>query len=104
MPGGDAGLPRPSLPAVALAARPAPVAPAARAAPAETLVAQVARWAAERCRVTTEYSSSLDWLLADFRAWVGGTERVNAREFAGALGTLGVRVWGGAVVAGIVLW
>lgn len=94
--------PRPSLPAVALAARPAPVAPAARAAPAETLVAQVARWAAERCRRTTEFSASLDGLLRDFREWAGAV-RVDRAAFAAALEGLGVRVLGGAVVVGVVL-
>jgi hypothetical protein len=46
----------------------------------------------------------MDSLLADYRAWRGGAERVGAREFESALGSLGgVRVHGHAVVVGIVL-
>ena len=82
--------------------RPAPVALSARGGPAEPLSAQVARWAAERCRHTEEYSSSLDLLLADYRHWAGGAD-VGAREFEGALEGLGATVHGHAVVAGVVL-
>lgn len=44
-------------------------------------------------------------MLRDFRRWSGGAERVGAREFEVALGGLGggVRVYGGAVVGGVVL-
>ena len=63
----------------------------------------VARWAAERCRME-HASAEVARLLADFRAWRGGAERVGAREFESALGSLGgVRVHGHAVVVGIVL-
>lgn len=62
---------------------------------------------AERCRRISEHSASLDGLLADFRAWAGGAERVDAREFERVLGALEglgeMRVIGGAVVVGIVL-
>lgn len=86
------------------AATPAPVAPPARVAPVDLLASQVAAWAEERCRRTTAHSAPLAGLLADFRRWRGGAERVGAREFEVGLATLGgVRVLGHAVVAGIVL-
>ena len=62
----------------------------------------VARWAAERCRME-HASAEVARLLADFRAWRGGPERVDAREFEAGLDALGVRVVGHAVVVGIVL-
>ena len=53
---------------------------------------------------TAQHSASLDGLLTDYRRWSGGAESVDARVFEAALGALGgVRVWGGAVVAGLVL-
>ena len=45
----------------------------------------------------------MDAMLRDFRRWGGGAD-VGAREFEGALATLGgVRVLGHVVVAGVVL-
>lgn len=82
---------------------PSPAAPPARGAPGDALEAQVRAWAAERCRRTEEYSAALDGLLSDFRQWRGG-QKVDARAFELALATLGgVRVWGHAVVVGLVL-
>ena len=49
------------------------------------------------------HSTSVDGLRADYRIWAG-TERIDAREFEGVLAALGgVRVWGHAVVVGVVL-
>ena len=91
----------PLVPVPAVAA--APVAPSARGGPADALGHQVAAWAEERCTRTTEFSASLDTLLADFRQWRGGAA-VGRAEFEAGLGALpGVRVWSGSVVVGLVL-
>ena len=69
---------------------PSPVAPPARVAPVDLLASQVAAWAEERCRRTSEHSASLDGLQRDFRAWRGGAERVGVRGGAGRPGGAGV--------------
>ena len=93
----------PPLPPPSPRPSPGAVAHAAPGAPAEPLSAQVRSWASERCRRTSEHSASLDGLLADYRHWSGGAERVAAREFEAGLGALGAVVHGHAVVVGLVL-
>ena len=66
------------------------------------MAGEVAAWAEERCRRTMEWSTSLDLLLRDYQRW-SGTQCVDRAAFTGALGGLGVRVFGGAVALGVVL-
>ena len=66
------------------------------------LAGQGRQGAAERCTRTTEFSASLAGLLTDFRQWRGGAA-VDRAEFEAVLVALGVRVWGHAVVVGMVL-
>ncbi len=71
-------------------------------APITGLAVSVAHWAEERCRRTTEWSASLSALLADYQQWAGA-ERVDACAFAAAMEEAGARVYGTAIVTGLVL-